>query len=161
MDSTFEERAGAICAACGGKCCRNANPPVSADRFEALRELGIGKDDVEYAGYTRLKSQEDGMCVMFSGGRCRIHSAKPETCVAGPFTFEVTDHTLSLYLKREASCPLVKYLKEDPEAYQAQYREAVRRLVRLIRSLPSVEVEAISRIPEPETDLVAGIPLLP
>lgn len=98
---------------------------------------------------------------MFSGGRCRIHSAKPETCVAGPFTFEVTDQTLSLFLKRESACPLVKYLKEDPEAYQEQYREAVRRLVRLARSLPRTELDVISRIPEPETDLVAGIPLPP
>lgn len=161
MVSPFEERAGAICAACGGRCCRDANPPVSADRFAALRGLGIGKDDIEYAGYTRLRSRKDGMCVMFSGGRCRIHSAKPETCVAGPFTFEVTDQTLSLFLKRESACPLVKYLKEDPEAYQEQYREAVRRLVRLARSLPRTELDVISRIPEPETDLVAGIPLPP
>ncbi|MDD1716538.1 MAG: YkgJ family cysteine cluster protein [Methanolinea sp.] len=161
MVSSFEERAGAICARCGGRCCKDANPPVSPDRIAALQGLGIGKDDIEYAGYTRLRSQEGGMCVMFSGGRCRIHSAKPETCVAGPFTFEVTDHTLSLFLKRESSCPLVKHLNEDPEAYQAQYREAVRRLVRLIRSLPPGELEVISRIPEHETDLVAGIPLPP
>jgi len=106
-----------------------------------------------------MKARDDGLCIMCNGGRCRIHAIKPETCMAGPFTFDVTDHTLRIFLKRESLCPLVPYLKMDEDAYKNQFQMAVRSLTALVRSLPAPELEVISNIPEPETDLVAEIPL--
>lgn len=106
-----------------------------------------------------MKAGHDGTCIMCTDGRCRIHAVKPETCVAGPFTFDVAGNTLRLFLKRESICPLVPYLKADDVAYQTQCRMAEKNLADLVRSLPLHELDVINAIPEPETDLVAEIPL--
>ncbi|MCU0633211.1 MAG: YkgJ family cysteine cluster protein [Methanolinea sp.] len=161
MTQSFEEIAEAICARCGGKCCHEAHPPLSPARVASLRAQGVPLSAFEYTGYTRFRSHENGMCVMCTGGKCRIHAFKPETCVAGPFTFEVRDHTLHLFLKHESLCPLVPYLKGDEKAYTTQYRMAVERLTALVRTLPGSELEVINGIPEPDTELIAEIPLDP
>jgi len=161
MMQSFEETAEAICAECGGRCCHEAHPPLSPARLAEFRARGVPLSVAEFDGYTRMKSHDDGMCIMCSGGKCRVHAFKPETCVAGPFTFEVQDHTLHLFLKHESICPLVPYLKADGDAYAAQFRIAVKSLMALVRSLPCDELEVINRIPEPETELVAEIPLGP
>lgn len=159
MNASFEERAEAICAECGGRCCYDAHPPLTPGKVAELRAKGVPPSVIEYTGYTRMKAHDDGMCVMCSGGRCRIHAFKPDTCVAGPFTFDVQDHTLRLFLKDESLCPLVPYLVADPEAYATQYQKAVKSLTSLVRSLPADDLDAINRIPEPDTTLVAEIPL--
>lgn len=161
MMRSFEETAEAICAECGGRCCHEAHPPLSPARMEEFRARGVPLSVAEFAGYTRMKSHDDGMCILCRSGKCRVHAFKPETCVAGPFTFEVQDHTLRLFLKHESVCPLVPYLKADEIAYASQFRMAVRSLTALVRSLPAHELDAINRIPEPETDLVAEILLEP
>ncbi|OPX73040.1 MAG: Flagellin N-methylase [Methanoregulaceae archaeon PtaU1.Bin059] len=161
MPGSFEETAEAICAGCGGKCCHEAHPPLSPARIEEFRARGVPPSVIEFVGYTRMKSHDNGMCIMCSGGKCRVHAFKPETCVAGPFTFEVQDHTLRLFLKHETICPLVPYLKADADAYATQFRMAVKSLMVLVRSLPAQELDVINRIPEPETELVAEIPIPP
>ncbi|HOT04394.1 MAG TPA: YkgJ family cysteine cluster protein [Methanolinea sp.] len=159
MSVSFEETAEAICAECGGKCCHEAHPPLSPARMDEFRARGVPLSVAEFDGYTRMKSHDDGMCIMCSGGKCRVHAFKPETCIAGPFTFEVHDHTLRLFLKHETICPLVPYLKANADAYAAQFRMAVKSLIVLVRSLPAQELDVINRIPEPETELVAEIPI--
>lgn len=159
MTVSFEAIAEAICAECGGKCCREAHPPLSPHRAAILQAWGIPSSAFESNGYTRLRSRDDGLCVMCAGGRCMIHAVKPETCVAGPFTFDVSDHTLRIFLKRESLCPLVPYLKADAAAYEAQFRAAAKRLAELVRALPARELDVINAIPEPETELVAEIPI--
>lgn len=163
MNSSMSSRSGsgaeAICAACGGVCCREAHPPLSGERVRALLDAGVARDAIEFAGYLRLGCREDGMCVLFSGGKCQAHAVKPETCLAGPFTFDVSGHTIRIFLKRESICPLAACLRRDPAWYESQYRTAAERLTRLVRLLPRGELAAIAAIPEPETDLVAEIPL--
>lgn len=161
MTEPFETIAEAICAACGARCCHGAHPPLSPGRISLLLEEGIPACAFESPGYTRMRSGDDGICIMCSGGRCRIHAVKPETCTAGPFTFDVTDHTLRIFIKKETICPLVCFLKGDRAAYDTQYRMAVESLTTLVRSLPAPELDVINMIPEPETDLVAEIPLTP
>lgn len=159
MTGSFEALAEAICATCGGRCCYDAHPPLSPGRIAILREKGVPATAFECNGYTRMKSDRDGLCIMCVDGRCRIHAVKPETCRAGPFTFDVADNKLRLFLKHESICPLVPYLKADEHAYESQFRNAATILADLARSLPSHELDAINAIPEPETDLVAEIPL--
>ncbi|MBP7119690.1 MAG: YkgJ family cysteine cluster protein [Methanolinea sp.] len=161
MTGSFEALAEAVCATCGAQCCYGAHPPLSPGRIAILRERGVPHTAFECNGYTRIHSDQDGLCIMCIDGRCRIHAFKPETCVAGPFTFEVADNRLRLFLKHESICPLVPYLKADERVYETQFQNAAQILADLVRSLPSRELDVINAIPEPETDLVAEIPLDP
>ncbi|MDH7510306.1 MAG: YkgJ family cysteine cluster protein [Methanolinea sp.] len=160
MNPEFEDTAGAICARCGAKCCHEARPPLSPQRIAILLENGVSPSDIEYAGYHRIRTQKNGMCVMCSGGKCRIHAFKPETCRAGPFTFDVEGETVRIFLKHDSLCPLVPLLKADPVMYDVQFRVAVNNILSLARSLEPDGLAVISAIPEPDCDLVAEIPLV-
>jgi Fe-S-cluster containining protein len=146
-----------ICGQCGGRCCHEAHPPLCEARVETILAHGDFRDAIEYQGYRRLKAGPDGECVMFSHGRCLIHRYKPETCVAGPFTFDAKGSVLEIYLKRESICPLVSYLAANPEALEVQKKVAIRLIRRLVLSLPGEELANIVLIPEPETDKVTEI----
>jgi Fe-S-cluster containining protein len=112
----------------------------------------------ETEGYTRLKTRANGECVLSVNGKCTIHSFKPETCRAGPFTFDVKGDAIEIFLKYETLCPIVTLLKEVPEAYGQQYAAAVRSITHLVRNLSDDELAVICRIDEPETEKVAEIP---
>jgi hypothetical protein len=159
MKTDWNDQAKAVCGACGGRCCIGACPPLSSERIAIILSRGDYRDSIEQNGYRRLKTNDDGSCSQLCEGRCRIHAFKPETCTAGPFTFAKTGQMLEIFLKWESVCPLVRFLKADRDMYAMQYRRAVDQLSHLVASLPSDELEIISRIPEPETDLVAVIPL--
>jgi len=161
VNPEFEKTASAICARCGATCCHEARPPLSPGRVALLLANGVSPGDIEYAGYHRIRTRENGMCVMCSGGKCRIHSFKPETCRAGPFTFDVEGETVRIFLKHDSLCPLVAFLKADPAMYAVQFRVAVNNILSLARSLEPDELAVISAIPEPDCDLVAEIPLFP
>lgn len=160
MNPEFEKTASAICARCGAKCCHEARPPLSPMMVAVLLENGVSPADIEYAGYYRIRTQENGMCVMCSGGKCRIHPFKPETCRAGPFTFDVEEGYVRIFLKHDSLCPLVPFLKSDPAMYAEQFRVAAENILSLARSLGPDELAVISAIPEPDCDLVAQIPLV-
>lgn len=146
-----------ICMRCGGHCCVNAHPPVSRSCAERLLASGISPDQFEYTGYKRLKVKENGVCILSEQGVCRIHSVKPETCRAGPFTFDVKGDIIEIFLKYERICPLVKLLKEIPEAYQQQYDLAVKSITNLVSNLTPGEISAICCIDEPDTEKVSEV----
>lgn len=147
-----------VCKVCGGQCCIDAHPPLSRSGMQRLMAAGVSPDLVEYAGYDRLKVKEDGRCILSEEGACRIHAVKPETCRAGPFTFDVHDDRIEIYLKYERICPLVKLLKATPEAYQLQYDRAVLSITLLVNSLSQDEITAVCSNDEPDTEKVAEIP---
>jgi Fe-S-cluster containining protein len=124
-----------------------------------LQENGVRSEDIEFAGYKRLKLKPDGFCVMFEEGKCKIHGIKPETCVAGPFTFDVKGSILEIFLKRKSICPMVTLLKQNRDLYEELFDLAVEKIVNLVKALPPAELEEICKIDEPETDLVAEIAL--
>lgn len=99
------------------------------------------------------------MCIMNIQGKCAIHGYKPETCVSGPFTFDVKGNMIEIFLKKESICPLVRYLKHDAVAYQSQFTLAASCLRRLVLDLPEDELKDVLTISEPETDLVSVIPV--
>ena len=147
-----------ICMRCGGHCCVNAHPPVSRSCAERLLVSGISPDQFEYTGYKRLKVKENGVCILSEQGVCRIHSVKPETCRAGPFTFDVKGDIVEIYIKNESVCPIVKLLREVPEAYRQQYERAVQNITHLVQHLTDDELLVICRIAEPETEKVSELP---
>ncbi len=148
-----------VCSICGGQCCKDANPPLSKRRLEILLKNGVEIEKIHFGKYMHPKAKEDGYCVFFENGRCKIHRIKPETCVAGPFTFDLRGEVLEIYIKTEKICPLVKHLKENREAYKAQFEVAVEKIVALIRDLDEQSLSEILKIEEPETVNVAEIDL--
>lgn len=136
-----------------------AMPPLTEKRIDILLANGVSPDDIEIDGYKRLRLKPDGFCVLFQDGKCSVHSVKPETCVAGPFTFDVKGRILQIFLKKPSICPMVEVLKKNPEVYEGLFEASVSNIVDLINALPPEELEEIVKIDEPETELVAEIKL--
>ena len=156
---TWDDLAALVCVECGGRCCIEAKPPLTRKRIETLQENGCTPDTVDPRRYKKLRTNGDGYCVMYHKHRCAIHRIKPESCIAGPFTFDVKNNTIEIYLKKETICPLVRHLKERSEVYERQYTLACANICTLVQHLPQDELQEVLRIDEPETEKVAEIPL--
>ena len=161
MEDDLCEALSRSCRGCRlqGGCCFEARPPLSQKRIDILMENGVSADAIEFVGYKRLRLRQDGFCVLFRDGKCSIHDIKPETCVAGPFTFDIEDDMLQIFLKRESICPMVRFLRANRKAYDALFETSVEKIMDLIRSVPEEEMAQILQIDEPQTDLVAEIRL--
>ena len=161
MDEDLCQALSRACDEChlAGGCCFEARPPLSQKRIEILMENGVSPDAVEFVGYKRLRLGQDGFCVLFRDGKCSIHEIKPETCVAGPFTFDINGDMLQIFLKRESICPMVRFLKANRKAYDALFETSVEKIMDLVRAIPPAEMVEVLKIDEPETDLVAEIRL--
>lgn len=161
MDASLCNALSRACDECQlhGGCCFEARPPLTSERIKILLANGISQNEIDFGRYKRLKLKADGFCVMFQNGRCSIHSIKPETCVAGPFTFDMKGSILEIYLKKETICPMVRLLKENKEIYDGFFDAAVEKISDLVRKLPKEELAEILKIEEPETDLVTEIRL--
>ncbi len=142
---------------CDGHCCHDAHPPISPSCYDRLTKAGVPEEMFESEGYTRLKTKKNGECILLVNGKCSIHSCKPETCRAGPFTFDVKDDVIEIFLKYEAICPMVRLLKEVPAAYDQQYAAAAKSIAHLVNNLPDEELAAVCRIDEPDTEKIAEI----
>ena len=161
MDENLCEALSQACNECHlvGGCCFDARPPLSQERIDILLKNGVCEDAVEFAGYKRLRLKPDGFCVLFQDGKCSIHSIKPETCVAGPFTFDMKGNILQIFIKRESICPMVRFLKANRKAFDGLFEASVERIMELVDKVPPEEMAEILKIDEPETDLVAEIKL--
>ena len=161
MDENLCEALSQACNECHlvGGCCFDARPPLSQERIDILLKNGGSADAVEFAGYKRLRLKPDGFCVLFQDGKCSIHSIKPETCVAGPFTFDMKGNILQIFIKRESICPMVRFLKANRKAFDGLFEASVERIMELVDKVPPLEMAEILKIDEPETDLVAEIKL--
>jgi Fe-S-cluster containining protein len=158
MSDEWEEKATEVCKQCGGRCCIEAHPPLTDERIRILTENDVSSDNIEFVGYNRLKVKADNRCVMFGeNGLCSIHKFKPETCVAGPFTFDVKESVIEIYLKKESICPLVAVLKQDRKAYDEQYKMAVDKIIRVVAFLPEEELWTVCKIEEPDTEKVEDL----
>lgn len=141
-----------ICMQCGGHCCHEAHPPVSGHFYQRLLTGGVPPAAFSVnSGYRSVRSSPDGYCVLWKNGKCSIHGIKPETCRAGPFTFDVKGDVIEIFLKSESLCPVVRLFKEVPEAYDQQYTLAVKSISHLVSGLTEEELAVICRIEEPET----------
>jgi len=78
---------------------------------------------------------------------------KPETCVAGPITFDINKETekIEWFIKMEKICPLAGLVFEDKDLLKSHVRSAKREIKRLIKELDSDALTAILKKDEPET----------
>jgi hypothetical protein len=78
---------------------------------------------------------------------------KPETCVAGPITFDINLQTgkIEFYLKFERICSLAGKLKKDQVALEKHLNSAKQELLTLVGELDFEALSAILQITETET----------
>lgn len=112
-------------------------------------------DPFENAEYAFPRETQDGYCIFFdkTTKKCRIHSVKPETCVAGPITFDINKQTgkLEWFLKTEKICPLAGALYRDEESFEKHAKSAKNEVLSLVQDLDSEALRAILSIEEPDT----------
>lgn len=149
-----------VCRTCPKGCCIGARPPLTPRRQKVilnfLRENGIVIDTpFENKKYTFPRETDNGCCIFLDQTTkiCQIHPVKPETCVAGPITFNINAETRKLewLIKTTEICPLAGFLYRDREAYHMHEKSAKSEIRRLVRELDAEALHAILMIEEPDT----------
>ncbi len=161
-----------VCSQCKSICCQDAKPPLTENRKKIvekyLREQKINiekpfaKEDYSYPAVDELV-----FCRLFNKktGKCSVHVVKPETCVAGPVTFDINFSTKKVewFLKKSELCAFAGILYRDKAAFKQHLEAAKKELTELICQLDAEELRAIVRIAEPltfkvgEDDLPLGV----
>jgi len=149
-----------VCGKCRISCCQNARPPITSERRKTIeaflkRQRLNAENLFEQSAYTFPKEDAEGYCIFYDKKtrRCQIHPVKPETCVAGPITFDVNKKTgmVEWYLKMEKICPLAGAMYKNKAVLERHLESAKREIRRLLRGLDAEALKAILRIEEPET----------
>src|ERR1035437_9139166 len=102
-----------VCSECKISCCQDAKPPLSESRKKIIKEY-LNKQKIKgdnpftEESYSYPSVDETVFCVFNSKQtkRCMVHSVKPETCRAGPITFDINFKTkkLEYFLKKSEIC---------------------------------------------------------
>ncbi|MGQ9530740.1 MAG: YkgJ family cysteine cluster protein [Candidatus Bathycorpusculaceae bacterium] len=149
-----------VCNKCRISCCQNAKPPITTERRkiieEYLKEQKISiPNPFTKTAYTFPGEDVEGYCLFYEKKtrKCKIHPVKPETCVAGPITFDINRQTQKIewYLKMEKICPLAGVLHKNGEMLKKHLESAKKEILRLVHGLDSEALKAILKIEEPET----------
>jgi hypothetical protein len=150
----------AVCNNCKISCCQNARPPITTERRkiieEYLKEQKISiPNPFTQTMYTFPSEDAEGYCIFYEKQtrRCKIHPVKPETCVAGPITFDINRQTgkFEWYLKMEKICPLAGILYKNDEILKKHLEIAKKEIHRLVHELEPEALRVILKIEEPET----------
>jgi uncharacterized protein len=171
QDNTGKTYSYDVCSACKITCCQDAKPPLSAERKKILtkylQEHGMNVENpfTTEGGYSFPSVDKDGVCVFNDRKtkRCMVHSVKPETCVAGPITFDINFHTgmLEFYLKKKCICEYADVLFQDKAALKQHFLVAREKIVALVKELSADELRALCKIAEPDTFKYCQEPLPP
>jgi hypothetical protein len=156
-----------ICERCRSKCCYHARPPLTKLRAETISRYLKERGGEAFLGrgerYSHPEERDDGYCTLFdpASGLCRVHPVKPETCVAGPVTFDINLEAgkIEWYLKAEKICPLAGELARDDASLSKHLEAAKREIMRLVDGLEGCELLAILEIEEEETFKIGEDPL--
>lgn len=149
-----------VCSQCMTSCCINARPPLTRKRTRTirayLREQRIPtKEPFVQASYTFPREDSEGYCIFNDRktGKCKIHAVKPETCVAGPVTFDVNAKTgkIEWHLKKDTICPLAGRLYLDKARLEEHLALAKSEINALVTELDGEALSAILKIEEPDT----------
>jgi len=150
-----------VCENCPISCCAGARPPVTSKRKTIIQNhlkaegLAVENAFQEKNVYTFPRETEDNQCIFLDKNtkKCRIHPVKPETCVAGPITFDINLKTgkIEWFLKTEKICPLAGLLYRNKSELQSHLESARRELLRLVHDLDAEALYAILTIDEPDT----------
>jgi Fe-S-cluster containining protein len=110
---------------------------------------------MRHGSYFHPEEFDDGYCAYFDhlNGLCRIHPVKPETCVAGPITFDINRKggKIEWYLKTEKICPLAGEMARDPGSLSNHFFAAKREILKLVEELDGSALLAILEIDEEDT----------
>jgi len=149
-----------VCCECAYSCCQDARPPLTEERIriikDSLRNQGcLSRRLFVTSDYSFPAIDSVGFCVFFEKGskKCLIHEVKPETCKAGPITFDINRHTRKVewFLKKNELCLFAGKLFESPEQLYEHLKVAKKEITRLIGELDSAALLAILKIEEPQT----------
>ncbi len=141
-------------------CCQGTRPPITQARKRIIenylkQENVIAKRPFAEDYYIFPREAEGGYCVFHNlrTRKCLIHVVKPETCVAGPITFDVDKVTgeIQWFIKMEEICPLAGAVFSDKKMLARHLKTAKREITRLIADLEPEELKAILKKDEPET----------
>jgi Fe-S-cluster containining protein len=149
-----------VCGECKIICCQDAKPPLSENRKKILKEyLGKQKINVDKPftkeSYSYPSVDEQVLCIFNSKEtkRCIVHSVKPETCRAGPITFDINFITkkVQYFLKKSEICAYAGELFKNKVAFEKHYDVAKKEIMRLIEELSADELQELMKIDEPQT----------
>lgn len=150
-----------VCEKCPTGCCVGVRPPLTSlrkqiiDNYLTAKGLTIEKPFEEKNTYTFPRETEGNQCIFLDKDtkECRIHSVKPETCVAGPVTFNINLETgkIEWFLKMEKICPLAAMFCRNKAEFQSHFNSARRELLKLVDDLDAEALQAILKIDEPDT----------
>jgi len=150
-----------VCGNCPISCCAGARPPLTSKRKAIIQYylktngLAIENAFEKKNNYTFPRETEGNQCIFLdkSTKKCRIHAVKPETCVAGPITFDINLKTgmIEWFLKMEKICPLAGALFKNKWELQRHLESARRELLKLVHDLEAESLQAILKIEEPDT----------
>ena len=149
-----------VCSQCKVCCCQDAKPPLTEKRKKILKEylqkqkISI-KEPFAKEGYSYPAVDGLLFCGFFNKktGKCIVHAVKPESCIAGPVTFDINFYTnkIEWFLKKSEICAYAGILYADKDAFKKHFDVAKKQLTQLIRELDSEELRAIVKIDEPQT----------
>jgi len=149
-----------VCSSCRLGCCKGARPPITLNRRKVIEEYlrgnGIKIDNpFTETGYTFPREDAEGYCVFYKKQtkECLIQDVKPETCVAGPVTFDINVKTgkIEWCLKKDEVCPLAGLLFKNKESLRRHLQSARKEIFTLVRELEPEALRTVLRIEEPET----------
>ncbi len=150
-----------VCKQCQTCCCIDAKPPLTRQREQTITDyLHAQKQPAQnvfiHADYLHPAVDAEGYCTFYNKetGKCLIHTVKPETCRAGPVTFDINLQTRKVewYLKKAEICLLAENLHaNESERFKDHVEIAKTELTRLICELDADALKAILKIPEPQT----------
>ncbi len=107
------------------------------------------------ANYCFPAVDEMGFCIFYHKPtkKCLVHAVKPETCRAGPVTFDINHRTQKVewFLKTAALCSFAEKLHQDDKQFMAHFKVAKAEILRLIRGLDAEALQAILSIEERQT----------
>jgi uncharacterized protein len=149
-----------VCSECKIICCQDAKPPLSESRKKILKEyLEMQKINVDKPftkeSYFFPSVDEQVLCIFNNKEtkRCIVHSVKPETCRAGPITFDINYKTkkVQYFLKKTEICAYAGELFKNKNGFKEHLDVAKREIIRLIEELSADELRELMKIDEPQT----------
>ncbi len=155
-----------VCSECKHTCCKDANPPLITKRIDILashiqKEKILIQDGnfLKVEEYSHPASDSEGLCVFYDKQtqKCKVHQVKPESCRAGPITFDINLRTekVEFYLKRAKICPFAGVLFANKKLLEPHLNAAKLEIMRLISDLDARALKTILQIPEPDTFKIA------
>jgi len=149
-----------VCNQCEGACCQGTRPPLTIRRKQII-EAYLKEQKIPFnnpfvqAEHVFPKEDAEGHCIFYDKKtrKCLIHPVKPETCVAGPITFDINieNKTIEWHLKMEKICSLAGVLYKNKDVLKKHLELAKKEILNLVSELDCEALKAILKIEEPET----------